>query len=461
MRLDNHPMRHMRRLFFTFACVSVITACQNKSDNAKAPDASNRKESDGDFSLTYQSKFAEILGDVVVDSLGQVWISRSSSVKPDAEVISFIEKRDPKGQKSGQEINLGAVQIASFAVLNDGHLVAAVYREKPNDEMAGYDLRLIMLDPSGLVLAEKDFEDFHLQDPADFRSCFNHDFYGSDAVRLKALGTEAVLQTHSCQYSRLSLLNSDLDIIWSKEISTQRSDAVSVYGRETLHVTDDGTIYSTSLINEADVAEFNAHFADALEPKGNTDVLVNAYNSDGRRLFSSVVGTERSDACDAFTANRDKAFFAGVTRVDRPTSANNTQSDVWLAGMNVSDKVTAWQKTVEVLDEETVNAIALVGDGLLAIGGSAGSLQVPTHSIVKHGDAFVLLTDLNGNVVGKTLFGTPRADYVSSIVPLNATQILVGGGKDGPITHDGDVDKTQMHRFAFIDTLRLEDILGK
>lgn len=187
--------------------------------------------------------------------------------------------------------------------------------------------------------------------------------------------------------------------------------------------------------------------------------MLNAYDPNGNRLYSGLVGTENNDFLSGVPANGDKVFAAAEIQVNMPTSVRNFQRDARRSAYDVKQRQISWSKAMDIQGEDSVESMAIVDGHDLAIGSSTGWLHVPTMSVVKHGDAIVLLTDFDGNVKGKKIFGTPRNDYVRSIVDLGEGKLLLGGGKDGPITHDGDGDKTQLRRFGFVDIFALNNLL--
>lgn len=61
-----------------------------------------------------------------------------------------------------------------------------------------------------------------------------------------------------------------------------------------------------------------------------------------------------------------------------------------------------------------------------------------------------------GTRTGTRCFGTPRHDWVSDILDLGKGRFLVAGTQDGPITHDGDHDRSLLRQSGYVDTFRVE-----
>ncbi len=212
---------------------------------------------------------------------------------------------------------------------------------------------------------------------------------------------------------------------------------------------DDGSLIAALLV---DGKHLEAYYA----------LKLVAISADGNRLFSRMAGTERDDVPRALAASVSMIAVGADVYVSRPTSVRNYQSDIWLSALDGKDGRSLWSRTIDVRDEDSLNTLQFLSDKYVAIGGNTGQLQVSTGgNIVKHGDASLMLTDLSGNILGQSVFGTERNDYVSTLMEVEGSKILVGGTKNGPITHDGDNDKTQLHCFGFLDLISIEKIVHR
>ena len=440
--------------------IAAVSCSQNSSGDRNEVTKPDRVQNSG-LNLTYNERFAELVDEIKMDKAGNIWVGYSAKNGPEAPITSTIEKRDSQGNPANTVIELGEAILSGFTVYDDGKIVAAVYTD---GEAIGsdYALKLVKVAADGKIVDERKFEDYTFQEPADFKCSFSetkHGFWGTDSVRLGKVGENVVLLTYNCFYSRLSLLDTALNPIWSKEINVERSDNGSFYGSGRLFVTSDGTIITADRINAADVALFNRYFHENHVGIGESDILLNAYDVAGHKLYSGIVGTLNDDLAAGIVSNGDAIFVAADIKVERPTSVRDFQRDIWLSAFDTKLKKTIWAKEIDIRNEDSVESLALINGLYLALGGSTDWLQVPTRSIVKHGDAFILLADLDGVVKGKKVFGTSRHDNVASIVDLGSERLLAGGSKDGPITHDGDSDKSQLHRFGFVDAFSLTDLL--
>ena len=441
----------------------VFLGCDKNGEVPQGNQPDPQRPLPAELSLVFNEDFASRVRFVQKDKTGNIWVGRSAEKSAGSAPSSFVEHRRQNGDLLQPPFELGEGNLAGLAALDDGSLIAALLVDDKHLE-AYYALKLVAISADGETTREKRFEEFMFQHPNGYACKFSEaekGYFSPYSLSIASYENRFLLMNYNCAYSRLSLLDKTFGTVWTKEISTQRSDSALFYSWENVVVSPNGTIITATQIPPENIPSFNARFSESLVGMGETDILVSAFDSDGNRIFSRIAGTEEGDVPTALAASASMVVVGADVHVSRPTSVRDYQSDIWLSALDGKDGRSLWSRTIDVRDEDSLNTLQFLSDKYLAIGGNTGQLQVSTGSIVKHGDAFLMLTDLSGNILGQSVFGTDRNDYVSTLLEVEGSKILVGGTKDGPITHDGDNDKTQLHCFGFLDLISIEKILKK
>lgn len=443
---------------FLILTLSLLTESCDQGNSSKEPIPNPSTKTEDGFQLSFNSKFAEQVDAIRHGAEDTIWIARSEKTSPDSPVSGRLENRNANGDiLSGKQIELENKQITDFHLRDDGKLIAATF-EQTSSEWKEYLLRVVLIDPKGKIIKEQKFEDYNFKHPEGYKCDFvplEKGFLRASSVSLATYKNNTILLTYNCFYSRLTLLDDALNVVWSKDITSQLQDDLKAYGEIELLTSTTGTIIAASKISDADISLYNNKFGTKLSSQGQDDILVSTFDQDGNLLASTIIGTANYDFFEAATLQNDQLFIIAGTKVDRPTSAKDYQGDLLISSLALDDLSQIWQKTFDIQDEDAAFSASVVDGKYLAVGGTTGFLQVNTGSITKHGDAFLLLTDFSGKEIGKKIFGTPRHDNVKTIIDMGDNTIMVGGYKDGPITHDGDHDKTQLRSFGFIETINL------
>jgi len=443
---------------FLILILSLLTESCTQENSSKKPIPNPSTITDDGFQLSFNTKFAQQVDVIRHGAESTIWIARSEKTSPDSQISGRLENRQTNGDiLGGKQIILENKQITDFFIREDGNIIATTFEETSSDWKESL-LRLVLIDPNGEVLKEKKFEDYgfnHLSDSkCDFEP-IEKGFLRTRSVSLATYENKTLLLTYNCFYSRLTLLDDALNVVWSKDITNQLQDDLKAYGEIKLLASTTGTIIAVSKISDEDISLYNKKYGTKLVSQGQGDILVSTFDRAGNQLASTVIGTTGYDSLITATLHDDKLFIIANTKVDRPTSAKNYQGDLLINSLSLTDLSQNWQKTFDIQDEDTAFSASIIDGKYLAVGGATGFLQVNTGSITKHGDAFLFLTDFSGTEIGKKIFGTQRHDNINTILDLGDNTIMVGGYKDGPITHDGDHDKTQLRTFGFIETINL------
>ncbi len=441
-----------------------MSGCRKKSsDDQIEPEEQNTRNS-SIFSLNFKTKFAEFVDVLRRGANNTIWIAHSGSKTFASSLSGLLENRNMSGEiVEGRQIDLQDKSVADFFVRDDGNLIAAV-STTANSEFKELLLSLMLFDASGKLIRERKLQDFSFKNPDGYKCNFEtveKGFLTKHSFSLATFKSKTLLLTYNCFYSRLTLLSESLEVVWSKDITGQLTDPLRAYGSTGLVVTDEGTIVAMNKINQDDLGAFNLKYSTRLNAYGETNILVQNFDMNGGQLQTAVVGTKIHDSFATATLQKDELYIVANTQVARATSAKDTQGDILITALKLPGLTQIWQKTLDVQDEDFARSSTIIDGKYLAVGGVTGFLQVQTGSLTKYGDAFMLLTDLKGTELSRKIFGTPRHDSVTSILDLGSENIMVGGYKDGPITHDGDTDKTQLHSYGFVEIFTLKDIFKK
>ncbi len=408
------------------------------------------------FNLNYNSSFAERVESIQSGLDDSIWIASAKKTNANSEISTHLENRSRKDKYSSIEhqFELKNQQLSNFFLKENGDLVVATFKKIPSD-FEELSLNLFIINPHGEILKERAYEDYNFKDSIDVpckSKYLNKTFMWKKSVSLASFKDQILMMTYHCFYSTLTMLDSNLEILWSRAITIASSELSSFYGDVDLLVSETGTIVAITKISSEDFESFNQFYGTHLKPIGDEDILVLTYDRQGHHLNSAVIGTESFDWYDKAVVDKNSLYLVGSTTNDAH------QRDLLVAAVDLSDVSLLWQKTMNIKNEDSAESIAVVDHKYLMIGGTTDFLQARTGSVTKHGDAFLLMTDLKGQVLGQKIFGTSRHDEVSTIFDLGSGTVMVGGYKDGPITHDGDQDRNNLHSFGFIETFLIKNL---
>lgn len=443
-------------IFTIVFCAFLVLSCNRKSHKNVEfqPPPHTANSNTKDLFLEFKSHFSEHVYLVIKDISDQygVWISRLTKVTPDAEVSSYIEYRNISDDlKSGTSFAVDANAIVGIAQRNDKKLVALGLQKV---DAVFNELNLFLIDPSVGIESKLKFADINFTEPKEKKCIYRsieRGFHGYNPVQIATYQDKTILLTYYCQYYRLTVFDSNLKVIWSRDITNQRTDVLGMYGEAFLKISDSGIIAIGVYFPAIDMPQYNEKFRTTLVSSGDFDILVTTYDINGTLLASQIVGTENLDLPKSLVIHGDSMYIVGRSIVNRPTSVRNFQNDMYIAALQFPSLKLNWEKLVDIQDEDSPESAIIVDDKFLLVGGSTGFLQVNTGSIIKHGDVFVTAFSLDGQEVGRNIFGTLRDDSVSTIVDMGNGKIVIGGVKDAAITHDGDNDRNQTHQFGFLD----------
>jgi len=217
-----------------------------------------------------------------------------------------------------------------------------------------------------------------------------------------------------------------------------------------LDVDDEGNVYVVVWAGQHRIRDHVAVFNDGLtplpdpsNPAGDSDLLLTKMAADGTRVWSRVIGSEHEDEPYAIRARA--GFVAVVGRSRRFPGFDNTVWDALLS-VSTSSGDLAGTRTLAF----NASSILLAGDVLPSggwlLGGSDGWSQNPDGlSVLSFGAKLLLTLDaVDGTPLRYDLESGPRHNEIRAVV-ADSDKLWVGGHEDGPITHTGDSDPTQIH----------------
>ena len=228
--------------------------------------------------------------------------------------------------------------------------------------------------------------------------------------------------------------------------------AIGEWFRAPLDIDENGNAYVAVWANPTRIRNHVQTFQDGLTPlpgdpalpnAGDSDVLLTKLAPSGERIWSRVVGTEHEDEPYAIRARNGRVAVAGRSR--RFPSFDNT---AWDALLSVT---TAAGDATDTLSLELDASSILLGvdvrpGGGYVVAGSDGWSQNPDGlSILSFGQKLLLeLPALDAPPVRVALAAGPRHNELHTVT-ATLDGIAFAGHEDGPLTHSGDADASEIH----------------
>jgi hypothetical protein len=297
----------------------------------------------------------------------------------------------------------------------------------------------------------------------------------ADSVRVAALGEDAAIAVLTWRNSliayRLRAGDGAFTTIWRSLIepavgltpflpiggSFDTFGAIVAWFRPSLATDGQGNAYLAVWAGQRRILAHTLVFDDGLAPLPtdpdvhDSDVLVTKIDGDGNRLWSRVVGTKYEDEPYALAAAADEVVVVGRSR--RNPRFDNSQWDPWLAAVDASGALVA--SRTFVFDASGIFlAVALDGHGAITAGGSDGWTQNPDGlSILSFGAKLaVTIAGASAEPERLGLAAGPRHNEVRAIIAAD-DGTWVAAHEDGPLTHSGDGDASQIHATGVVTLL--------
>jgi hypothetical protein len=290
-----------------------------------------------------------------------------------------------------------------------------------------------------------------------------------DAARLAAIGEAVVVTVFTSWNSVVAYRTSVVNAAWTEPQRTlvepptslmpslpiggsfDTFGAMTAWFRCLVDTDESGNSYVALWANQRRIKDHVALFHDGLvalpgdpdrpSPR-DSDVLLTKLDPAGQRLWSRVVGTIFED--EPYALRAQKGSVAVVGRARRQPGFDNSQWDAFVAvaspdGDVLGSRTLPWDASSIAL------AVDAVPGGGWVIGGSDGWTQNPGGlSILTNGAKLLFqLPSLTADSVRLPLSAGPRHNEVRT-VRVDGAAIAFGGHEDGPLTHSGDGDPTQI-----------------
>jgi hypothetical protein len=169
------------------------------------------------------------------------------------------------------------------------------------------------------------------------------------------------------------------------------------------------------------------------EGKGNRDAIAVYYGDNGEVIGSTNFGGEGDDCFTSVTMIPDSIVLAGYS--DSPVI--NTVGNELLYGHGGKDAILVryeydgdltWAKNFGGQGDDVFNGVAMLSDGIVAVGQSEISNSGNWAGITGNGgsDAFIAKYDFSGNLKGKKYVGTAGDDAFSDVIVVSDYIFTVG-----------------------------------
>lgn len=228
--------------------------------------------------------------------------------------------------------------------------------------------------------------------------------------------------------------------------------AIGEWFRAPLDLDENGNAYVAVWANPTRIRAHVQAFQDGLTPlpgdptlpnAGDSDVLLTKLAPSGERLWSRVIGTEHEDEPYAIRAHAGLVAVAGRSR--RFPSFDNTAWDALLCVTTAAGDATD-ALTLELVASSILLGVDARPGGGFVVAGSDGWSQNPDGlSILSFGQKLLLeVPALDQPPVRVELAAGPRHNELHAVTATTAG-VAFAGHEDGPLTHSGDADASEIH----------------
>jgi hypothetical protein len=388
-------------------------------------------------------------------------------VSPGPRLVRAIDRRSSTEVSWQPE---GTARIADAAAHASGAVSVAVVDDQNRISVVGLGADLV---PRATLQLMDDQVD--LDPPAD--PAGNRGLLASGAtaesVRIAAVGDEVVVAAFTWRNSLVayrlhwgdagfelrgrSLVEPPAPLIPFLPIggSFDTFTAIVAWFQPYLAVDADGNAYLALWTNPRRIMLHTQRFGDGLLPlptdpgRRDSDVTVTKLAPDGTRLWSRVIGTQFEDEPYAIAAGANEVVVTGRSR--RNPGNDNTQWDPWLAALDGGGALLA-SRTLPFHASGILLAVEVDGTGAITAGGSDGWIQNPDGLSVLTFGAKLLFTlpSAGGTPARVDVPAGPRHNEIRSVA-LGPAGVWYAGHEDGPLTHSGDSDPSQIRSTGVVD----------
>ena len=201
----------------------------------------------------------------------------------------------------------------------------------------------------------------------------------------------------------------------------------------------DGAIYVAGWVEGSD---YTKDYFDGLALAGGYDVYLTKFTTDGTKVWTAVLGSNKKELAFATTTGQDGAIYvSGSTAGHLDGQTNRGGEDAFLSKYS-PDGSKAWTRLLGTSEADMAMGLTTGLDGSIYVGGSTmGSLD----GQVANGNSDFFLTKFasDGTKVWTKVLGTSGADLVAGMVTGLDGAIYVSGSTEGALagqTNSGGVD---------------------
>ena len=211
-----------------------------------------------------------------------------------------------------------------------------------------------------------------------------------------------------------------------------------------------GNIYivSSTISNDGDV---NCNI------NGN-DIWLAKLDTASNVLWNKCYGGTEMDYIYDFKISNDKILLTGRSESsDGDLSQNYGYTDAWILAIDTSGNI-IFSKSYGGSLTDAFHSIVLTNNNIVAAGMTMSSDHDVTMNFpgFNNIDAWIVVTDLTGNLLWQNTYGGSGQDEIQSIVSINNNKILFAGNTNTP--NDGDIVDFHGNTFAQLWIGKLDSI---
>ncbi len=349
---------------------------------------------------------------------------------------AFVSKIDPNGKTEWIKTfgsTFAGIYINDIAVLSDGNIVAVGYQSIDDEallEEKGVAEALIykLSGDDGSIISQKIMGGKN----SDIFNCVAKTTKGF-AVGGKTASTNRDFEGLSGNTALLIHFDTDMNILWSKSLSSAKGGSVDGISADTL-----GNIFVSCVTNstDGDFASFNGLMG------GYIDTVIIKYNYQGTRQWYYVIASSGRDEFRAIQADGSGGCVVGgqyelfTTTVPDGTLSdfhNCGGIDALLFGIN-SYGILSWSKVIAGYGSDYITDIAKGSKGY-AVSGYTSSSNREFASVGNAGgyDGYVCYVNSSGTTLALNTQAGSYEDTASCVACIGANYVVAGKtkSKDG------------------------------
>ena len=219
-------------------------------------------------------------------------------------------------------------------------------------------------------------------------------------------------------------LNPNGSIAWNKTIGTDESELTTINYGFAMEVLADGSFILCVNSN-------GGISGDKTEPsRGSGDWWVVKLNLNGSIAWDKTIGTDQTDYLNAMEVLSDGSIILGGTTrggiSGDKTRPSRGGSDFWVVKLNSNGSI-AWDKTIGTDEEDGLEAMKVLSDGSIILGGySKGGISGEKTEVSRgEYDSWVVKLNPNGSIAWDKTIGSAGDDYLSALEVLSDGSILL------------------------------------